>query len=347
MEISSSVSGKDKYQFPLSYYFKIADQLIYQAKICRDEGNTKDLVTILDRYCRLLAAIPHHSSYWAYSAKDKRHHNNVHHELANKLEVLKTLLSHDSRTRNSQAPVSYNEREVTYGGIAETKILSSSNNINCVTQSSPSSVITYIQSVPEATHISRIVGSDSNHGHLQSSCQDVHISVRLMEDFLELAKDNTNNDLETCGVLGAYLKNGVFYVTTLIIPKQEATSSSCQASNEEEIYAVQHENSLFPLGWIHTHPSQTCFMSSIDLHTQFCYQIMLPEAVAIVMAPTDPTRSYGIFRLSDPGGTGVLRDCQERGFHPHPNPSDGSPIYQDCSNVYFNPNLRFEIFDLR
>ncbi|KAL5723704.1 ubiquitinyl hydrolase 1 [Ranunculus cassubicifolius] len=283
MEISSSVSGKDKYQFPLSYYFKIADQLIYQAKICRDEGNTKDLVTILDRYCRLLAAIPHHSSYWAYSAKDKRHHNNVHHELANKLEVLKTLLSHDSRTRNSQAPVSYNERE----------------------------------------------------------------SVRLMEDFLELAKDNTNNDLETCGVLGAYLKNGVFYVTTLIIPKQEATSSSCQASNEEEIYAVQHENSLFPLGWIHTHPSQTCFMSSIDLHTQFCYQIMLPEAVAIVMAPTDPTRSYGIFRLSDPGGTGVLRDCQERGFHPHPNPSDGSPIYQDCSNVYFNPNLRFEIFDLR
>ena len=30
-------------------------------------------------------------------------------------------------------------------------------------------------------------------------------SARLMEDFLELAKDNTEKDLETCGVLGAFL----------------------------------------------------------------------------------------------------------------------------------------------
>ncbi|KAF9587059.1 hypothetical protein IFM89_039745 [Coptis chinensis] len=36
-----------------------------------------------------------------------------------------------------------------------------------------------------------------------------------------------------------------------------------------------------------THPSQSCFMSSIDLHTHYSYQIMLPEAVAIVMAPKD------------------------------------------------------------
>lgn len=34
-----------------------------------------------------------------------------------------------------------------------------------------------------------------------------------------------------------------------------------------------------------THPSQTAFMSSVDLHTHCSYQIMMDEAVAIVCAP--------------------------------------------------------------
>jgi STAM-binding protein len=54
------------------------------------------------------------------------------------------------------------------------------------------------------------------------------------------------------------------------------------------------------LGWIHTHPTQTCFLSSIDLHTHFSYQVMLPEAIAIVMAPTSVPDS-GIFSLSKKG----------------------------------------------
>jgi STAM-binding protein len=58
-------------------------------------------------------------------------------------------------------------------------------------------------------------------------------------------------------------------------------------------------------------------------------------------------RSYGIFRLSDPGGMSVLKECEESGFHPHGEPADGSPIYEHCANVYTNTNLRFEIFDLR
>jgi STAM-binding protein len=69
-------------------------------------------------------------------------------------------------------------------------------------------------------------------------------------------------------------KKGTFYVSTLIIPKQEATSDSCQTLNEEEIFDSQDKRGLFQLGWIHTHPSQTCFMSSIDLHTHYSYQVM-------------------------------------------------------------------------
>ena len=46
-----------------------------------------------------------------------------------------------------------------------------------------------------------------------------------------------------------------------------------QALNEEEIFDVQDKRSLYPLGWIHTHPTQTCFLSSVDVHTQCGYQV--------------------------------------------------------------------------
>ncbi|CAL1397354.1 unnamed protein product [Linum trigynum] len=180
-----------------------------------------------------------------------------------------------------------------------------------------------------------------------NSYQDVHIPVNMMQDFLRLARANTEKNLETCGVLAGALKNRVFHISTLIIPKQESTSDSCQTLNEEEIFEVQDKLSLFPLGWIHTHPTQTCFMSSVDLHTHYSYQIMLPEAIAIVMAPTDESSPHGIFHLSDPAGVSVIRNCQQRGFHPHEEPLDGNPIYEHCSHVYLNSKMKFEVMDLR
>ncbi|KAI4303158.1 hypothetical protein MLD38_038821 [Melastoma candidum] len=181
----------------------------------------------------------------------------------------------------------------------------------------------------------------------QSTYQHLHVPVNMMEDFLRLAQKNSSKNLETCGVLAGSLKNRVFHITPLIIPKQESTSYSCQTLNEEEIFEVQDKRSVFPLEWIHTHPTQTCFMSSVDLHTHYSYQIMLPEAVAIVMAPTDTSCSHGIFHLSDPGGVNLIRNCQERGFHPHEETDDGSSIYEHCSHVYMNVRMHFDIIDLR
>ncbi|XVE75041.1 hypothetical protein DITRI_Ditri12bG0065600 [Diplodiscus trichospermus] len=217
--------------------------------------------------------------------------------------------------------------------------------VHAVTQSSPSTILSFTENASQTSHVSRVIDSDQqSYNELEASrvLQDVHISARLMEDFLELAKDNTEKDLETCGVLGAFLEKETFYVTTLIIPKQESTSNSCQAINEEEIFAIQNERSLFPVGWIHTHPSQSCFLSSIDLHTQYSYQVMVPEAFAIVLAPTDGSRSCGIFRLSDPSGMSILKECQEKGsqFHSHKETVNGSPIYEQCTHVYKNSNLR-------
>ncbi|WVZ71250.1 hypothetical protein U9M48_019862 [Paspalum notatum var. saurae] len=177
--------------------------------------------------------------------------------------------------------------------------------------------------------------------------QNLHVPIKLMECFLRVAESNTKRSLETCGVLAGTLKKRTFYVTTLIIPKQKSTSNTCEATNEEELFEVQDNGSLFTLGWIHTHPTQSCFLSSIDLHSHYSYQVMLPEAIAIVMAPTDTTRKHGIFHLTDPGGMGVIHDCQERGFHPHKAPLDGSPIYEQCSHVYMDTDIKFDMIDLR
>lgn len=97
----------------------------------------------------------------------------------------------------------------------------------------------------------------------------------------------------------------------LLIPRQEGTSDTCTMKEEEKVVGVQLERGLIALGWvsleaglalrernekggrltmmslaqIHTHPTQSCFMSSMDLHTHSAYQQTLPEAIAIVCAP--------------------------------------------------------------
>ena len=59
---------------------------------------------------------------------------------------------------------------------------------------------------------------------------------------------------------------------------------------------------------IHTHPSQTSFLSSVDLHTQLSYQLMLPEAVAIVMAPK--FNQTGFFVLTQNYGLDYIGNCK-------------------------------------
>ncbi|MCI08191.1 AMSH-like ubiquitin thioesterase 3-like, partial [Trifolium medium] len=68
--------------------------------------------------------------------------------------------------------------------------------------------------------------SSHDSGHGPTTYQHLHIPVKMMEDFLRLASANTRKNLETCGVLAGSLKNRVFQITTLIIPKQESTSDS-------------------------------------------------------------------------------------------------------------------------
>ncbi|KAG0202234.1 hypothetical protein BGX33_009813 [Mortierella sp. NVP41] len=172
------------------------------------------------------------------------------------------------------------------------------------------------------------------------------VPVRLLDRFLNIVRPNTNRKLETCGILAGVLSRNKLTVTTLIIPKQTATSDTCSTTNEDELFEYQSERDLMTLGWIHTHPTQTCFMSSVDLHTHCSYQLMLPEAIAIVCAPSHE-KDYGVFRLTDPPGLQVITNCRQKPlFHQHPGEDD---IYTDaCDQGHVElVDLDLDIVDLR
>lgn len=156
----------------------------------------------------------------------------------------------------------------------------------------------------------------------------------------------------------------VIRITHLFVPQQSGTSDSCESSEDSDVQVVCDcgftpdsysdrnnrtslllcmrasvvvavlfqvldfalSSGLICVGWIHTHPSQSCFLSSIDLHTSLGYQVLCNEALAIVVAPTDHQyQPCGVFRLTE-YGIAYLKTCHRRGFHKH---SDAQmPLYE-------------------
>ncbi|KAJ2463269.1 hypothetical protein GGI02_005278 [Coemansia sp. RSA 2322] len=176
----------------------------------------------------------------------------------------------------------------------------------------------------------------------------VQLPAGIVEEFIDIAAPNTRANIETCGVLCGRqaAERDALVMTTLIIPKQSATSDTCTTEREEELFVEQIARDLITIGWIHTHPSQTCFMSSLDLHTQCSYQLMLPEAIAIVCAPKHDPR-FGIFRLTDPAGIDVIQNCKQKAaFHPH---DAALTIYTDADTGghVVMADYDFDIIDLR
>lgn len=121
-------------------------------------------------------------------------------------------------------------------------------------------------------------------------------------------------------------QSAIFYILLAVLHNQ-CLYLQCQTLNEEEIFEVQDRLSLFPLGWIHvsdtvasfgisfccscscsgnhyihflicvlcqTHPSQTCFMSSVDLHTHYSYQV---RAIPLLLCFPFQSNRPGLFVL--------------------------------------------------
>lgn len=197
----------------------------------------------------------------------------------------------------------------------------------------------YISSQAVAPRIVPSTSTDSGR-----ELKTVRLPRECLQRFLSIARINTAQNRETCGLLLGKDKGSKYVVTTLLIPKQHSTSDTCTMDEEELVLQFTEERHLITLGWIHTHPTQSCFMSSVDLHTHSGFQRMLPESFAVVCAPSSQPQ-FGIFRLTDPGGLQTILDCTvKEAFHPHPE----LPIYTDCDNSHVQmKDMPLEIVDLR
>ncbi len=144
----------------------------------------------------------------------------------------------------------------------------------------------------------------------------VFIPCSTVSEFTHVARPNTElgaEGIETCAILAGSIVSsnecGVgLQMTHLIFPEQHGGPNTCESLGEEALFEYMLNWKLITIGWIHTHPRQNCFLSSIDLHTQCGYQTMLPESIAIVVAPRDVKGNHvGVFRLHTPHGIKLIQ----------------------------------------
>lgn len=84
---------------------------------------------------------------------------------------------------------------------------------------------------------------------MEGALRTLYVPNDTMQQFLDVARPNTNRNVETCGILCGRLEQHQLYVTHIILPKQNGTSDSCNTMNEEEIFDIQDQLHLITLGW--------------------------------------------------------------------------------------------------
>ena len=171
----------------------------------------------------------------------------------------------------------------------------------------------------------------------------VRLPPAMISEFLGRAEANSARDVETCGWIAGSLVAGKYVATALVLAKQEGTANSCTTLDEVEVLEFLSKEELVILGWIHTHPSQTAFLSSVDLHMQCSYQSMLPEAIAVVCSIKYADTQ--IFRLTTPRGLQTISACTQSGFHPHDEPRE--ELFEVCSHVLPDPSVQWVCRDFR
>ncbi|KAJ6603410.1 hypothetical protein DFH09DRAFT_1019349 [Mycena vulgaris] len=99
--------------------------------------------------------------------------------------------------------------------------------------------------------------------------------------FPSIASANSAWNLKTCGLL---LGTRRVFIFPSLFP-QHTTSDTCPMSMEEGVLGFTEERGPISDGYIHTHLTQSCFMSSVDLHTHASFQRMPLKSFAVMSAP--------------------------------------------------------------
>uniref|UniRef100_A0A6A7G968 STAM-binding protein-like A n=2 Tax=Hirondellea gigas TaxID=1518452 RepID=A0A6A7G968_9CRUS len=335
-----------QHSIPLHLYFRMLDNLHTEAKsYLKDDDQVRGYV-FLQRYClSFINIVSKHNaiSQKVYQSDRQRHKKQARHFL-DYLEKLKPLVQENYEARVMAALTlsdSDSEEEST-----EQKIEPSEGKSDSEEQTNPTSGSTRqwdILRMPKPKDKGTTSSKPKPDKNLPVlGIRQVNVPTSLIATFLDYARPNTTRDIETCAILTGILKQNQFHVTTVIIPQQIGTANTCVTQHEEELIDIQIRDDLLTLGWIHTHPTQTCFLSSVDLHTQFSYQIMCVEAIAIVCAPTAKP-DCGVFSLCDPHGVTVIKNCDVRGFHEHREQG----VYSGSAHCIFDTVGSCKFIDLR
>ena len=83
-----------------------------------------------------------------------------------------------------------------------------------------------------------------------SPLRPVDLPAATLPQFLSLAIVNSANARETCGLLLGLLVDSALRITTLMIPDQDCTRSSCTIADQEQVSAFEEHRALTTLGWV-------------------------------------------------------------------------------------------------
>ncbi|VDN04515.1 unnamed protein product [Thelazia callipaeda] len=323
--LNMAVAQEVNQSIPINRYYRSLNEIYRVAGFCMEDKDYEKAFIYYMRFVSLsIDELPKHKQYKSFSSSEKIKAEATLRDALLKAELLKEQLKKKYEEEAAKAKQNRDK-------IAANAVMKHRNDVL------PDHDIAVIQRIDLSDYMETCLENTSEQRNLNH--KKVVVAGDLVEHFMRLAQMNTDRNVETCGILcGSMVSGRSCHITHAVVPKQTGGSDSCDTRNEEEVFAYQDANNLVTLGWIHTHPSQTAFLSSVDLHTHCSYQMMLPEAIAIVVAP-----KVGVFRLSE-RGMKEIGECRKTGFHPH---KDSSALFLYCDDVHFESSFGAVVVDLR
>lgn len=99
-------------------------------------------------------------------------------------------------------------------------------------------------------------------------------------------------------IIGRERKGGVIEVWDAVTGPQVGTAGSVQL---DEVFMARVADALhsanlglYIVGWYHSHPGLSIFMSATDVRTQLAYQAIYPKSVALVIDPAGYLRTNNV-----------------------------------------------------
>ena len=188
--------------------------------------------------------------------------------------------------------------------------------------------------------------------------ENYSIPFDTFDKFNYIASENTLKNIETCAYLLGKFENNTetnkksIVVTSMFIPRQEGNANGCWPlfESENDMSQLCDNNNLLTLGWIHTHPTQTLMLSSVDEHTHHAGQLLIKNYISFVVSP-----KYSFCAAFTLNATGLetIQKCNNanknnKNIKLHHRHDDIQKYrYVNCSNIIKNQFQKIKIIDNR